>query len=131
MRVIRQMSAATTNTVRRKSAIAALPTKEKIIVCCVFAVTGSSAVAIVRPALRFLVANEFGGLPADSGFMNGPWLYRCLYFAIMWPSYTILLYTIGTLAGRQTFFANFVVKMWGRVLPKGATQSLRKVLKAE
>jgi hypothetical protein len=108
-----------------------LPLKDKLIICFVFSVTGSSAVLVVRPALRYLVDNGFMGLPEDSGFIKGPWLYRFLYFAIMWPSYSVLLLLFGSIFGRRLWFSHMIIKMWGRVLPKGLTARLRYVLDCE
>ena len=102
--------------------------KDKFIVCLVFSLTGSSAVLVVRPALKYLVDNGFMGLPEDSGFVNGPWLYRALYFAIMWPSYSFLLYSFGALFGMRIWFSHMLVKMWGRVLPKWGKERLRNMM---
>jgi hypothetical protein len=105
-----------------------LPLKEKFIICFVFSITGSSAALLVKPALRYLVDNGFLGLPEDSGFWNGPWLYRALYFAIMWPTYSVLLFTFGGIFGRRIWFSHMLAKMWGRFLPKRGKQMLRNAL---
>jgi hypothetical protein len=109
-----------------------LPRSELAIVCTVFAITGSSAAYFVRPALRFLILNTpVGptlGLDESSGFIAGPWPFRVMYFLVMWPMYSMLLLTFGTLAGRGAFFRPFIVKMWSRVLPKPAAAKLKQVL---
>lgn len=105
-----------------------LPLKEKLIICFVFSITGSSAVMIVRPTLKYLVDNGFMGLPTDAGFWNGPWLYRCLYFAVMWPTYSMLLFFLGGIFGRRIWFCCMLAKMWGRFLPKRGKEYLKYVL---
>lgn len=105
-----------------------LPGKEKFIICLVFSLTGSSAVLFVRPTLKYFVDNGFMGLPKDAGFVNGPWLYRFLYFCVMWPVYSLLLYSIGGLFGRRIWFSHMLVKMWGRILPKRGKEYLRYML---
>lgn len=100
-----------------KFKISSLDPKEKMFVCVIFAITGSSAVFFVRPTLKAIVDSEVLGLPLDSGFINGPWSYRFLYFAVMWPCYSLLLLTYGTIFGRREFFTHFVKKMWSRFLP--------------
>lgn len=111
-----------------RGSLGRLPLKEKLVICLVFSITGTSAVLFVRPTLKYLVDYGFFGLPQDSGFKNGPWLYRLLYFAVMWPTYSLLLYCIGGIFGRRIWFSNMLVKMWGRILPKRATAYLRYML---
>jgi hypothetical protein len=111
-----------------RGSLSKLPWSEKFIICLVFSITGTSAVMFVRPALKYLVDHGFCGLPPNSSFTNGPWLFRVLYFAIMWPAYTALLYTFGGLFGRRIWFSNMIIKMWGRLLPKRGKDFLRRVL---
>jgi hypothetical protein len=112
-----------------------LSKNEKMIVCVIFAITGSSAAALVRPMLAACrgspLLQTYLGINQESGFIAGPMQYRVLYFSIMWPMYTVLLFTIGTIFGRRLFFSHFVAKMWGRVLPKPAAAGLRRLLKIE
>lgn len=112
--------------------MSSLAPKEKAIVFAVFAVTGSSAAAIVRPLLRALIlytpVGAALGLDETSGFIAGPWPFRVLYFLVMWPSYTLLLLTFGTLAGRGAFFRPFIVRMWSRMLPARASGALQRAL---
>jgi hypothetical protein len=109
-----------------------LPRRELLIVCGIFAITGSSAAAFVRPALRFIaLSTPVGallGLDETSGFIAGPWTFRVLYFLIMWPMYSMLLLFFGTVFGRGPFFRPFIVKMWSRVLPKPAAAKLKRAL---
>ena len=107
-----------------KFKMSSLDAKEKMFVCVIFAITGSSAVVVVRPTLKMIVESEVLGLPADSGFINGPWSFRFLYFAVMWPSYSMLLLMYGTIFGRREFFTHFVKKMWSRFLPPGLKKKL-------
>ena len=108
---------------------------EKAIVCVIFAITGSSAAALVRPTLKYLAATQFvqtyTNINEESGFIKGPMAYRFMYFLVMWPMYSTLLLLIGTVFGRRVFFSHFVAKMWGRVLPKPAAAKLRQALAIE
>ena len=83
---------------------------EGLIICTVFAVTGSSSLMFVRPALRTV------GVEGD--MWNGPWSYRIASLLIVTPIYSLILLTVGTLAGRHKQFAKQTLKIWGRVLPK-------------
>lgn len=139
LRRIRFMSAAPQrvagDVARRGASMRGLPTQEKLFVCLVFAVTGSSAAFLVRQALghcRTQPALQSAlGIDENSGFINGPGTYRALYFFIMWPAYSALLVFYGTLFGRREFFSQFVIKMWSRFLPRGAVDKLRRALKVK
>ncbi len=109
-----------------------LSKQDRMIVFVIFAITGSSAAMLVRPALRYLAASallqSISSINENSSFKEGPWAYRFLYFFVMWPMYSTLLLFYGTLFGRRIFFSHFVAKMWGRVLPKPATEALKRAL---
>uniref|UniRef100_A0A7S1QEF9 DUF6787 domain-containing protein n=1 Tax=Neobodo designis TaxID=312471 RepID=A0A7S1QEF9_NEODS len=128
----RSTATAASETVKKQPKLWELPRRELAIVCTVFAITGSSAAYLVRPTLRFLIlSTPLGGalgLDENSGFIAGPWPFRVMYFLVMWPMYSMMLLTIGTLAGRGAFFRPFIVKMWSRVLPKPAAAKLKEVL---
>lgn len=118
---------------RSAATMRGLPAREKLFVCIIFAITGSSAAAVVRPALAVCRARpEFQslfGIDENSGFVAGPAGYRVLYFLLMWPMYTALLVFYGTLFQRRAFFSEFALKMWSRFLPSTAAQGLRRLLK--
>ncbi|CAD7944906.1 unnamed protein product [Amoebophrya sp. A120] len=77
--------------------------------CTVFAITGTSSVTLVRPALAKV------GLVGS--LKDGPNSYRVLSIFLVSPVYTLILLTVGTLAGRHTYFAKMAQKMWRRFLP--------------
>eukprot|EP00967_Tisochrysis_lutea_P052587 scaffold65206_cov31-Tisochrysis_lutea.AAC.4 len=83
---------------------------EAIIICTVFAVTGSTSVAVVRPFLKHTIGLE-------GSMREGPWSYRIFSLLLVSPIYATLLVTFGTAAGRHTFFASMARKIFGRFLP--------------
>ena len=90
---------------------------EAVVVCGVFAVTGSTSVAVVRPFLKYTIGLE-------GSLYEGPNSYRVLSIILVSPIYACLLVTFGTLSGRHSFFANMAGKIMGRFIPSSA---LRKV----
>eukprot|EP00392_Amoebophrya_sp_AT5.2_P013566 g13695.t1 len=82
---------------------------DAVLKCTVFAITGTSSVTLVRPALAKV--GIVGSLK------DGPWSYRFLSLILVSPIYTLILLTVGTLAGRHTFFAKVAQRMWRRFLP--------------
>jgi len=93
--------------------------KEAAVICTVFAITGSSTLVFVRPVLK-----QIG---VEGSMMEGPWSYRISSIVLISPIYSMLLITLGTLAGRHRFFATMGVKIMGRMLPS----SLKKRLLCE
>ena len=101
---------------------------EAAVAFCVFGVTGSSSVAVVRPLLR-----ETTGL--EGSMKDGPWSYRIISLLCVSPVYACVLVTVGaqrrvffhprlaepsflgTVAGRHLFFANMANKIFGRFVP--------------
>ena len=101
---------------------------EAAVAFCVFGVTGSSSVAVVRPLLR-----ETTGL--EGSMKDGPWSYRVISLLCVSPVYACVLVTVGaqrrvffrprlaapsflgTVAGRHLFFANMANKIFGRFVP--------------
>jgi hypothetical protein len=75
----------------------------------VFAITGSSSLMFVRPLL-----NKAG---LEGSMVEGPWSYRIVSILTVSPVYAGMLLTLGTLAGRHTFFANMSRKTINRFLP--------------
>jgi len=83
---------------------------DNALIFTVFGVTGSSAVVVSRPVLQLV--------GVQGTWRDGPWSYRLAYIATMTPLYTVMLLTIGTLAGRHAFFKHVVQRMWGRLIPR-------------
>jgi hypothetical protein len=77
------------------------------LLCTVFAITGSSTMFLVRPA----VSNILG---LQGSMKEGPWSYRICSLVIMTPMYAILLVGVGTVFGRHAYFRHFSVKMFSR-----------------
>ena len=71
---------------------------EAAVAFCVFGVTGSTSVAVVRPFLRTTIGLE-------GSMTEGPWSYRILSILLVSPIYATLLISFGTMAGRHRFFA--------------------------
>jgi hypothetical protein len=83
--------------------------KEAVIICTVFAITGSSTLIFVRPLL--------GSLGIKGTWKDGPNSYRLSSILLISPIYSMILISIGTIAGRHRFFATMGVKILGRMLP--------------
>ena len=81
-----------------------------------FGITGSSSVALVRPALKSVLGIE-------GTMIDGPNSYRFLSFFLVTPIYCCVLLTVGTLAGRHTYFANMARKILGRFVPSEKMKS--------
>mmetsp|Transcript_30285 Transcript_30285/g.51606 ORF Transcript_30285/g.51606 Transcript_30285/m.51606 type:complete len:114 (+) Transcript_30285:828-1169(+) len=80
---------------------------EMALLCTVFAITGSSTMFLVRPAVS-------DGLGLKGTFKDGPWSYRICSIVIMTPLYATLLVYVGTVFGRHAYFRHFSVKMFAR-----------------
>ncbi|HET6243518.1 MAG TPA: DUF6787 family protein [Bacteroidia bacterium] len=77
-----------------------------LVICFVFAVTGSTSVKLAAPVLDFL------------GIHNTlkPFIYWPLRIFTIFPIYQILLIIFGTLCGQFAFFWNIEKKMLARIL---------------
>ena len=84
---------------------------EAVVAFCVFGVTGSTSVALVRPTLKSVLGLE-------GSMREGPWSYRITSLVAVSPIYASLLVTFGTLAGRHRFFAYMATKIFGRFVPR-------------
>ena len=84
---------------------------------CVFGVTGSSSVYFVRPCLK-----TFG---IEGSMMEGPWSYRILSVLFVSPIYSVILITVGTLAGRHRYFSNMGLKILRRFVPEKVGEKLK------
>jgi hypothetical protein len=80
---------------------------EITLICTVFAITGSSTMILVRPAVN-------KGLGLNGSFKDGPWSYRICTLVVMSPLYSVLLVCVGTVFGRHFYFKHFSVKMLSR-----------------
>jgi len=80
---------------------------EMVLLCTVFAITGTSTMVLVRPAM-----SEILGLKGS--LKDGPWSYRICSLVIMTPLYSALLVVVGTIFGRHAYFRHFAVKMFSR-----------------
>jgi hypothetical protein len=80
---------------------------EMVLICTVFAITGTSTMVLVRPAVS-------KGLGLHGSLKDGPWAYRICSLVIMTPIYATLLVCVGTIFGRHHYFRHFSVKMWSR-----------------
>ena len=83
---------------------------EAAVVFCVFGITGSTSVAVVRPILR-----ETTGI--EGTMRDGPWSYRVFSFLAVSPVYACVLVTVGTAAGRHTYFRGMALRIFGRFIP--------------
>ena len=92
---------------------------EAAVAFTVFGVTGSSSVALVRPALKSTGIEAFDGTMRD-----GPWSYRISSVLLVSPIYASLLVFFGTVAGRHRFFASMAGKIFGRFLPQTVTSRI-------
>jgi len=81
--------------------------REMVLLCTVFAITGSSTMVLVRPAVS-------KGLGLEGSLKNGPWSYRICSIVVMTPIYATLLVVVGTVFGRHQYFRHFSVKIWSR-----------------
>eukprot|EP00934_Nitzschia_sp_Nitz4_P005544 Nitzschia sp. Nitz4//scaffold128_size63911//46437//47097//NITZ4_006225-RA/size63911-snap-gene-0.60-mRNA-1//1//CDS//3329534850//5534//frame0 len=81
--------------------------REMVLICTVFAITGSSTMLLVRPAVK-------QGLGLEGSFREGPWSFRICSIVVMTPIYASLLVVVGTVFGRHHYFRHFSVKMWSR-----------------
>ena len=73
---------------------------EMLLICTVFAITGTSTMVLVRPAMSDI-------LGLKGSLKDGPWSYRICSLVIMTPLYSILLVCVGTIFGRHAYFRHF------------------------
>ena len=90
---------------------------EAAVAFTVFGITGSTSVAVVRPALKHVTGIE-------GSMREGPNSYRVTSILAVSPIYATLLVSFGTLAGRHRFFANMAQKIFGRFLPSFLLRSI-------
>jgi len=90
---------------------------EAAVLFCVFGITGSSSVALVRPFLK----NTIG---LEGTMREGPWSYRIGSLVLVSPIYATVLIFTGTVAGRHMYFAMMGRKILGRFLPRKLGQKI-------
>jgi hypothetical protein len=83
---------------------------EAAVAFCVFGVTGSTSVKLVRPTLKHTIGLE-------GSMRDGPWSYRITSLVMVSPVYATLLVSFGTIAGRHRFFATMANKIFARFVP--------------
>jgi Family of unknown function (DUF6787) len=83
---------------------------DKLHLCVIFGVTGSSTVYFVKPMLTDVLGFE-------GSFLEGPWSYRIAYICFMTPLYSLLLLFFGHVFLRGTWARAFVSNMWLRMFP--------------
>ena len=94
---------------------------EAVVAIAVFGVTGTTSVALVRPALK----QTFG---LEGSMIDGPWSYRVTSLLVVSPIYASLLVTFGTLAGRHRYFASMATKIFGRFVPRAVIRRISDVV---
>lgn len=75
-----------------------------LMICVVFAITGSASAWATGPVLKFFSITKEMGL----------FVYWVLRILILFPIYQVLLVVIGTLLGQHKFFWGFEKKMLKR-----------------
>jgi hypothetical protein len=85
---------------------------------CVFGVTGSASVTLVRPLLKEVI-----GL--DGTMMEGPNSYRVGSVLLVSPMYAAVLLTVGTVVGRHPYFAGMAKQTISRFLPSPLATRLK------
>lgn len=77
----------------------------------VFSITGSLSVRLTS-----LFVHKVLGM--DGAFKSAPWFpYRIVFIISTLPIYTILIVTIGTLAGQRLYFSRIAQHIWSCCIP--------------
>lgn len=82
-----------------------------VIICIVFAITGSASVWVAKPFLHWIGLDSL--LSEEQWW--GPWVYWTLRLLLIFPFYQVLLVCFGWLFGQFRFFWNFEKKMLARL----------------
>jgi len=82
-----------------------------IVICIVFAITGSSSVYVAKPFLAWLGLSR----EAFPDVFWGGFVYWMLRILLIFPFYQVLLVIFGWLFGQFKFFWNFEKKMLSRM----------------
>lgn len=90
---------------------------EAVVIFTVFGLSGSASLLFVRPVLKNVLGLE-------GSFMDSPVSYTLATILITSPMYSVVVFSIGTLAGRHIFFANMAKKVIGRFLPRSTREKI-------
>ena len=82
-----------------------------VIICVVFAITGSASVWVAKPFLQWVGLDSLRDVEA----WWGGWVYWTLRILLIFPFYQVLLVGFGWLFGQFRFFWNFEKKMLKRL----------------
>ena len=78
---------------------------DKIVLCTIFAITGSSTMYFVKPLLSSVLGLE-------GSLFGGPLSYQLCYVFLMTPCYSLMLLTVGHIFQRGAWAKMFVRRMW-------------------
>ena len=81
------------------------------IVMTVFAIAGPASLLFSRLLFDVLLGWE-------GSLWSGPWSYRIVYLSVVPPIYSVTLVLVGSLFGKQDYFARRVTRLWGRLVPR-------------
>ena len=86
---------------------------EMVLICTVFAITGTSTMVIVRPA----VSNVLG---LEGSLKDGPWSYRICSLVIMTPLYSAMLVVVGVSVHslHRSCFARIFINLLSFLTPR-------------
>ena len=82
-----------------------------LVICVVFAITGSASVWVARPFLHWIGLESL----RDGEAAWGHWLYWTLRILLIFPFYQVLLLFFGWIFGQFRFFYAFERKMLTRM----------------
>ncbi|MDG1573006.1 diacylglyceryl transferase [Robiginitalea sp. M366] len=82
-----------------------------LIICVVFAITGSASVWVAKPFLHWIRLDSLKEITE----WWGPWIYWSLRILLIFPFYQVLLVLFGWLFGQFKFFWAFEKKMLKRL----------------
>eukprot|EP01089_Gocevia_fonbrunei_P012211 TRINITY_DN2820_c0_g1_i3.p1 TRINITY_DN2820_c0_g1~~TRINITY_DN2820_c0_g1_i3.p1 ORF type:complete len:194 (-),score=3.97 TRINITY_DN2820_c0_g1_i3:92-673(-) len=98
---------------------------EKLIICIIFGITGTSSMYCVRPLLNPFWKAEPNEPPPS--MINGPWSYRFTSLIVITPVYSCILLTVGAIFGQYHYFSKVAKRIWAR--PLRLVQALLKLKK--
>lgn len=82
-----------------------------LVICIVFAITGSASVWVAKPFLQWIGLDSLRDIDA----WWGDWVYWTLRILLIFPFYQVLLVFFGWIFGQFRFFWNFEKKMLKRM----------------
>ncbi len=84
---------------------------QALVICVVFAITGSASVWVAKPFLQWIGLDALREIDA----WWGGWVYWTLRILLIFPFYQVLLVFFGWVFGQFQFFWNFEKKMLKRM----------------